>query len=167
MIEKSELEELIESWYSIRKIAEHFDCSQSTVRHWLKRYKLKTKRGPKGSTPLGENVPRKCKCGETDPEKFYGNKRSVCAKCHNAYTLYLRRKIRSKALEYYGGKCKLCGYDKFECALDFHHPDPENKDINFVSAWSWSWSRLKKELDKCVLLCKNCHSAVHTGILKL
>jgi hypothetical protein len=166
-MEQEILKSLVAKGLTTREISEHQKCSQTTVRYWLKKFGLRVRRGPKGKIPKDLILPRKCACGETDPTKFYGHKKSICGKCQNQYNIEQRKKVRDKALEYYGGKCKRCGFNKYSCALDFHHIDPESKDINFNSAWSWSWPRLRKELDKCILLCKNCHAAVHTGELKL
>jgi hypothetical protein len=68
-------------------------------------------------------------------------------------------------LEALGGKCFECGYDKYKSALDAHHLDPEEKDTAFHQWRGWSWERIEKEIKKCVLLCKCCHAAVHSGEL--
>lgn len=74
----------------------------------------------------------------------------------------LRWEIRKKAIlvTYKGGKCQKCGYDKCIEALHFHHVNPEEKEFNVCSA-SYSIERLKKEADKCILLCANCHVEEH------
>lgn len=64
-------------------------------------------------------------------------------------------------MEYKGGKCQKCGYDKCENALTFHHLNPQEKDFNIAKKYNVSWSKLKNELDKCVLLCANCHAEEH------
>lgn len=75
-----------------------------------------------------------------------------------------RRKIKAKAVAYKGGKCENCGYCKNIAALDFHHRDPSEKDFQ-VSAGSYlSWERLVPELDKCSLLCANCHREEHDSL---
>lgn len=109
----------------------------------------------------------KCKCGETDQEKFYGNKRSVCAKCHNKYVIDAGREKRKRAISLLGGSCVICGYDKYHGSLDFHHLDKDKKDDNFANLKGWSWSRIEKEIQRCVLLCRNCHGEVHAGISKI
>ncbi len=47
--------------------------------------------------------------------------------------------------------------------MDFHHLDPLEKEFT-LSARMTSWSRIKRELDKCVLLCARCHREVHDGL---
>jgi hypothetical protein len=49
-------------------------------------------------------------------------------------------------------------------ALDIHHVDPKKKDPDFKRMRGWAWDRIKNELDKCMLLCKNCHAAHHAGL---
>ena len=73
------------------------------------------------------------------------------------------RNVKQRAVEYKGGKCLLCGYSRSPWALVFHHVDPSQKDFS-ISSRSVSWDRVKNELDKCVLLCQNCHAEVHHGV---
>jgi len=73
-----------------------------------------------------------------------------------------RRKVREMALEYKGGKCQICGYDKCLAALDFHHIDPTQKDFGIsAKGYTRSWEKVKLEVDKCVLICANCHREIH------
>jgi hypothetical protein len=81
-------------------------------------------------------------------------------KCSACTSKLRRRNIKAKAVEYKGGKCQKCGYKKCVGALDFHHIDPNQKDFT-ISNNSGKWENLKKELDKCELLCKNCHAELH------
>lgn len=107
------------------------------------------------------------KCGETDKNNFYGYKKKLCNKCHNNYVLKKGREKKQFARQILGNKCKICGYDKFEQALDIHHLNPSLKDINFKSMRGWSIERITQEIENCILLCKNCHIAVHCGLIKL
>ena len=71
-----------------------------------------------------------------------------------------RRKLKRMAVEYMGGKCS-CGYSKSVWALEFHHKNGE-KDFGISrSGITHSWEEIKKELDKCVMLCSNCHTEEH------
>ncbi len=60
-------------------------------------------------------------------------------------------------VEYKGGACCLCGYDRCLRALDFHHLDPKKKRFSIAGGHTRSWSSLRQELDKCMLVCSNCH----------
>jgi hypothetical protein len=83
--------------------------------------------------------------------------------CYNCYTNLRREKIKQKCVDYKGGKCQRCGYDKSLRGLQFHHRDPSQKEFNIrgTKAAATSWDVVKKELDKCDLLCANCHVEVH------
>lgn len=71
-----------------------------------------------------------------------------------------RRRTKIKLIDHKGGKCEVCGYDKCVAALEFHHTNPLEKDFT-VSGRSWSFERMKKEVEKCKLLCSNCHKEIH------
>lgn len=72
-----------------------------------------------------------------------------------------RNRVKLKLIEYKGSKCSICGYNKpIPSVYDFHHTDPVKKDFA-ISGKSFSYERLKKEVDKCILVCRNCHSEIH------
>ena len=62
-----------------------------------------------------------------------------------------------------GGKCEHCGYNANLSALEFHHRNPEEKEFQIdIRAFSnYSLEKLEAELDKCELLCSNCHKEHH------
>ena len=73
-----------------------------------------------------------------------------------------RRKVRQMAVEYKGGRCERCGYDRCIDALEFHHINSSGKDFSISDkGYTRSWDRVKEELDKCALLCANCHRELH------
>ena len=75
-----------------------------------------------------------------------------------------RKAIRIKAIEYKGGCCKICGYQKCTDALEFHHLDPKKKDFSISSkGYARSWVRVKEEIEKCILICANCHREIHAN----
>lgn len=79
-----------------------------------------------------------------------------------------RKKIKSMLVEYKGGKCINCGYNKCIAALDLHHKDDSKKSFGLsLHGLTRSWKRVKKEADKCVLICANCHREVHAGLAQL
>lgn len=76
-----------------------------------------------------------------------------------------RRKMREMAIEYGGGKCQRCGYKKCVGALTFHHLDPSKKDFGVsANGITRSWLKTKAEIDKCILLCMNCHAEEHVSM---
>ena len=66
-------------------------------------------------------------------------------------------------VKYKGGCCCVCGYDKSIKSLTFHHLYPNEKDFN-ISGKSYSFVKLKKEVDKCICVCSNCHIEIHEEI---
>ena len=65
-----------------------------------------------------------------------------------------------KSINFLGGKCKECGCDDFR-VLEFHHLDGSEKDDVLSRLLNGRWSEIKKELNKCILLCSNCHKEHH------
>lgn len=91
-----------------------------------------------------------------------------CRKCSVDAVQKRRDKIKEMAVQYKGGKCCICGYNKCVEALDFHHLDPTQKDFGIgAKGYTRAWSKVKEELDKCILVCANCHREIHAGILEL
>jgi len=79
-----------------------------------------------------------------------------------------RKRIKEMSIKHLGGKCKACGYSKCIAALDFHHLDEDKKKFGLSQdGLTRSWERTKNELDKCILLCANCHREFHAGVLQL
>ena len=72
-----------------------------------------------------------------------------------------RHERKRAAIAYKGDKCQKCGYDKCIAALTFHHRDPAEKEYQIATMFGWSWARIMQELDKCDLLCANCHAELH------
>jgi len=74
-----------------------------------------------------------------------------------------RYRVKMRLVEYKGGKCLQCGYDKpFPSAFSFHHRDPSQKDFTVAAKMtSTNFEQLKKEVDKCDLLCCRCHAEHH------
>lgn len=131
-----------------------------------------------------------CGCfkGKNTFQKTEGETIEICPICNNKFTTgiqnrkycyicmpkdkqglapitWKKRAVKHQLVLYKGGKCEKCRYDKCEGALQFHHLDPSKKefalsDINF-NASSFSMEILKKEVDKCQLLCANCHAEQH------
>ena len=102
-------------------------------------------------------------CNRCNKEYEYnrskGHKKTICNSCN--VTLF-RIKRKKQCLLYKGSKCQKCGYDKCDAALEFHHLDPKKKDFGISrQGIPKSWEKVKKELDKCILICSNCHKELH------
>lgn len=85
-----------------------------------------------------------------------------CKKCVVQSVQKRRNNLKKMAVEYKGGNCEKCGYNKSLSALEFHHKNPKEKDFGISKKGiTRSWEKTKIELDKCLLLCSNCHREVH------
>jgi hypothetical protein len=104
-----------------------------------------------------QKICQKCK------RPLKSNRRNFCDAC-NVASQRLRNKER--LVEYKGGKCKVCGYNRCITNLVFHHLDPHEKEFGLASKLK-SLESLKKEADKCVLLCANCHGEIHSGLITI
>jgi len=89
---------------------------------------------------------------------------SYCKVCQKLYVSKRNRDHKSKAVDFLGGCCCLCGYDTCIDALEFHHKDPSSKDFSIAKARNRSLERILIEVSKCVLLCSNCHREVHASL---
>lgn len=89
---------------------------------------------------------------------------SYCKDCFNKYTTERFIDKKKAAIEYLGGCCTHCGYNKYYGALQFHHLDPLEKDMDWKKTRTYKDSRIKEELDKCILLCANCHAEEHNRL---
>lgn len=152
------LQQLVSEGLTQREIALQMNSSQSNVKYWLAKFGLKTKASLKCILV--------CKiCGETNPDLFYVHKngyaRYRCKKCDNKETIKRFRSYKKAAVEYKGGACVKCGYNKCLGSLDFHHCDPTQKDPNWRKMRNWPLEKIKAELDKCILVCRNCHGEIH------
>jgi hypothetical protein len=86
------------------------------------------------------------------------NNRSRCSSCN---TRIRRYRTKFAAVQYKGGKCECCGWSGPISAFEFHHND-NNKEFGIGTAANKSWNVVKKEIDKCILLCSNCHRIEHS-----
>lgn len=85
-----------------------------------------------------------------------------CTKCRSQAVTKRRRKVKQLLIEYKGGKCEMCGYDKCIAALEFHHRDPSKKEFGIgCNGNTIKLEKAKKEVDKCMLICSNCHKEIH------
>lgn len=106
--------------------------------------------------------------GLTRHRERSGRKSSYeCVKCSSERVDKYRHNNMEKAYQSKGGKCERCGYDKCKSALEFHHRVPEDKSFEINKSQTISWGRIKGELEKCDLLCANCHREVHEELNNL
>jgi transposase len=165
-VAKEDMERLLAAGLSLREVAHRMDRSLATIRHWMKRYELKPnprrKRG--GEDGARETVSRCKHHGETG---FVREGRGYyrCKRCRVERVSHRRRQIKRKLVEEAGGKCAICGYDRCQQVLQFHHLDPTAKEFHLgQNGVTRSLARSRAEARKCMLLCSNCHGEVEAGI---
>jgi hypothetical protein len=90
---------------------------------------------------------------------------SMCKKCFNAYCTnrWIQRKL--DAVKYLGSKCSSCKKKYHYSVFEFHHKDPKQKDVSWTKLRLRSDEKIKLELDKCDLLCANCHRMKHYALV--
>jgi hypothetical protein len=100
-------------------------------------------------------------CGKSPEEtSFYESSGSrYCKKCINESKLARDIALKKKAIEYKGGRCNHCGYVGHTASYDFHHL--RDKEMSWHMMRNVGWEKAAAELDKCELLCANCHRVVH------
>lgn len=100
-------------------------------------------------------------------------RRFCCRRCKNVDTnnkhqSYQAQQLRGRErklelIRLKGAKCEYCGYNKNYAALEFHHPNPDEKDfqLDIRTLSNRKWGAVMIEAKKCLLLCSNCHAEEH------
>jgi len=167
---------------SVKEIAKTLKVAQSSVSLWVRNVKLKPahkKRLKKKQLDnakkclirkqKGDISTRRREMGEDawrEYKKIQGNNKNLRGRLKNPEK-YVNREVnvKQRLVDYKGGKCKECGYDKCLGALEFHHRDPKKKDFG-ISSNHRSFENLRIEADKCDLLCNRCHMEIHWELHK-
>jgi transposase len=173
-IERGRLEQLVEAGMTIAEIADQVSLSKTTVRHWLRRYELKTQNrvGPRLGRAAqdakdGGQLYLVADCvahGETT-YVLEGRGYYRCKQCRSDQIARHRRRLKEMLVAEAGGACRMCGYNRCLGALEFHHLDPLTKRLGIsAGGLTLSAAAVRAEVGKCVLLCSNCHSEVESGV---
>ena len=171
-MDRDQLENLISCGFSQREIAEGLSTSQTKVGRWLKKYNLSTNYNKRENLPDRKFCPI---CKQDKPnDKFYERKgrqyglSSMCKDCNLEDKLSRQRNFKQECVDYKGGECQCCGYNSCNSALDFHHIDPKTKKFGIAKARRTKLTEeILEELDKCILVCSNCHREIHAGYIDL
>jgi transposase-like protein len=170
-VEPATLKQLIDDGLTIAEIAERLDRSQSTINYWLRKHRLSTMESNQHQRMCAareaglRKIEMHCaRHGRTD-FTLIGGYRYRCARCIREYVARRRRKVKALLVEESGGRCAICGYDRYLGALEFHHLDPASKEFQLsVRGLTLGIEKLRVEARKCVLLCSNCHAEVEAGL---
>lgn len=172
---REDLEGLVADGASLTQIAETVGRSLGTVRHWLRKYDLRTN-CPAGPRRPGVQQARVAGLNEAlvacphhgMVEHVRDSRGSYrCRQCRTDAVIRRRRRVKQILVGESGGCCRLCGYDRCVAALEFHHIDPSTKEFTLSRRGARNIAMLRAEVRKCVLLCSNCHAEVEAGFVKL
>lgn len=134
--------------HQIEKICK--DCGELKNHKWMSSFNVKGK------------PEYRCRCIDCQNKAFRKQRKTTTAKkLRSKRRKRTLIKLKQKAIDFLGGCCKKCGYQKSLAALTFHHRDPKNKEFEIGAIIDHSWDKVEKELRKCDLLCFNCHMELH------
>ncbi len=171
-VDERTLASLVEAGLTTREIAGQLGFSQSTVRYWLRRHGLRTVRARRKESAGVRGVDaarRTMDCHRHGATEFWLDSRGIyrCLRCRSEAVARRRRRLKEILVSEAGGRCSLCGYDRYIGALQFHHRKGTAKVFGVSErGLTRSLAAVRAEAAKCVLLCANCHSEVEGGIVK-
>ena len=74
------------------------------------------------------------------------------------------KRRKGNLIKVFGCKCCICGFDKWQSALEFHHVNPEEKEFSITTdTTTKAIEKQLEELKKCILVCANCHRGIHSN----
>jgi len=172
---EEELRILSNNGSSIYDISKKYKKGYSTIRYWLLKYNIKTNDAKtRDINNKNKNKTEKpCVCCNVIKQNsdFYttggSRSRGYCKTCLSKYHQDRIRKVKIKMVLYKGGECERCHLklnNSHYSVFDFHHLDPTTKDPNFDRIKFQKWETIKNEIDKCELLCSNCHRITHAEL---
>jgi len=167
-ITKELLMSLLEQGLSGNQIGKQLGYTGTGIRWYMKKWGLSSNHlSIKDKTCIRTDTHKQCpKCTEIKELKEFnvrpnGNITSYCSKCNNDNRYSIIKQHKITLLNELGNRCSKCGYNKNTSALEFHHTEPEHKDFHISRANTTNLNKLRKEIDKCILLCANCHREEH------
>jgi transposase len=173
-IEKERLQELVDAGMTIAEIATIVERCTATVRRWLARYGLRTRSArrselQRAAREAGQTtVMLVCSVHGEAAHVLSGDGYYRCRRCRVDAVVRRRRKVKELLVADSGGRCCICGYDRYVGALQFHHLDPDDKRIALsANGVTLALEVLLAESRKCMLVCSNCHAEVEGGVTEL
>jgi len=180
---KEKIIKLLEDGKTYKEISNELNCAKSTISYYSNKYNIISKnKNMEVSEELIKKINELYKQDKSSYEISkileiskstalkYVKKENIRKKIERSdsykksykseYIKKWKKELKRKLVEYKGGKCELCGYNKCIEALEFHHKDPTKKDFT-ISLNLYGFEQTKKEVDKCIMVCSNCHREVH------
>lgn len=169
-VDRDTLARMVESGLTIEAMSASLGLGAASVKYWLRKYGLRTLRSRSrafaGEMAGATDVIRRCQThGLTLYVRSGASGRYRCRLCRAAHVSARRRRVKRILVTEAGGRCHLCGYDRYDGALQFHHVDRAAKAFSLsAEGIARSIDRAREEAEKCVLLCGNCHAEVEGGV---
>ncbi len=88
-----------------------------------------------------------------------------CKRCVGEAVTRRKQLIKRLLVEEAGGCCAVCGYDRCVVTLTFHHVDRSLKSFSMSMHTTKALAAYREELQKCVLVCANCHGEIEAGMI--
>jgi hypothetical protein len=177
VMNRLELQIAIDAGMSIAQLAKRFECSKGSVRYWLAKYEMKTRnRSRRDSSPdvlaarAAGLTTAMLDCPKHGRAEFVIDTNGTfrCRACRVSDVVERRRRVKRALVQEAGGRCQLCGYDRYQGALAFHHLDPRTKTRTIANGGAGvGIETLRAEAARCVLLCHNCHAEVEGGMTQV
>lgn len=174
-MKKEFLLEKLNQGLSLRQISFDTNKSLTSIRHWMKKYGIPSPNKPfkdlgkkdYGETRFCPRCEKNCSTSDFYNRRGKENSSVYCKKCTNLQTVERQRNFKKQMVDYKGGKCVKCGYDKCISALEFHHLNPNEKEFTLSHLKNYRFDEIiMNELDKCDLVCANCHREIHYELSK-
>src|SRR5437764_3451277 len=173
-IDPAVFSELVSVGHTRAELAAKLGISGSTVTYWLRKLRLRTKRG----THIVENqraraagirsLDRHCRIHGLGAFALTRRGTYECVRCKSDAVSRRRRRVKEILVSESGGCCRRCGFAEHQAALQFHHLDPATKAFSLsAQGVTRSLAKARAEVTKCILLCANCHALVEAGAVTL
>jgi len=174
-MQRNELERALAIGEPIGEIAQRQGVRPAEVRRLIAAYGRPSVREMRRQliaaaiTDGSRTVTRRCKHhGETE-FAIAGSQQSLkCKRCRSDAVARRRRKVKQMLVDAAGGRCVLCGFNTYLASLEFHHINPAEKSFGVAQRGiTRAYEEVRREAEKCVLVCSNCHAAIEVGELTL
>lgn len=165
---------MVEDGATLAEIATRAGVDRSVVRRWLREQGLATARMQRLQASRRARRGGRSELVWTCPHhgdslhRLDARGTFRCTRCNGERVAQRRRTVKATLVAEAGGACVLCGYDRCERALSFHHLDPATKAFGVAfRGHARSLARARAEAAKCALLCANCHMEVEAGLASI
>lgn len=169
-MDREVLQNYLNDGLSLNKITKLTGKSLTTIVYWKNKHGLKGNHKnfkqiiikEYGETRYCPRCKKDCYTNNFYKRRGKENSSVYCKTCTSNQTLERTRAMKQVMVKYKGGCCVKCGYTKSINALEFHHIDPSKKDFTLSKLKQNKFDdKIKNELDKCILVCANCHREIH------